>query len=229
MIDKKYLAPTLIIDSDHPLVIAYAQNHTRKTGNDPVKKAISLYYAVRDDIWYDPYLPFYRDEHYQASNVLNKRRGFCTSKAALLCALGRASKIPSRIGFSTVQNHLATKQLLEYIGSNIFVYHGYMEFYLGDKWIKVTPAFNIELCEKHSIKPLEFNGCEDSIFHPYNEKQNKFMEYLKDHGTYSDIPVNEIVAAWKDAYGKDRVEGWIKAHEKTNSDSIRDYDKEDII
>jgi len=208
-VDKKYLAPTKIIDSDHPAVIEYARQTVSGSDNDPVGQAVKLYYAVRDDIWYDPYYPFYLPEHYRASNILKSGRGFCISKAALLCTLGRACNIPSRVGFGTVRNHLATPKLLEYIGSDVFVYHGFTEFYLEGQWVKATPTFNAELCQKHKVIPLEFNGREDSLFHPYNMEKKQFMEYLEYHGIYADIPVNAILEAWEEAYGKERVQKWI--------------------
>jgi transglutaminase-like putative cysteine protease len=59
--DSRYLNPTAIIDSDHPLIAAHAEK-TVNDSNDPVEKAVKLYYAVRDGIWYDPYYPFYLPE-----------------------------------------------------------------------------------------------------------------------------------------------------------------------
>jgi transglutaminase-like putative cysteine protease len=212
--DKKYLDPTQIINSDHKTIIEYANDTVGNTDRDPIEKAVILYYAVRDEIWYDPYYPFYRAEHYRASNVLKDRRGFCISKVSLLCALGRACNIPSRAGFATVRNHLATPKLIEFLGSDLFVYHGFTEFYLNGKWVKATPAFNEDLCKKQKVIPLEFNGREDSIFQAYNMEKEKFMEYLEFHGTFSDIPVDIILAAWKEAYGKDRVIKWIDDLEK---------------
>ena len=195
----------------------------------PISKAVKLYYAVRDGIWYDPYLPFYRPEHYRASHVLQKGRSFCIGKAGLLCALGRACKIPTRLGFADVHNHLATQQLIDYLGSNIFSYHGFMEFYLDGKWVKATPAFNKELCLKAKVAPLEFNGQEDSIFQPYNVEKKLFMEYITFHGTYADIPVDQIVEAWKAAYGHRRVKKWIEEFEKTGGKIKRKFDSEDIV
>ena len=213
-VDKKYLLPTTIIDSDHPGIVEYARRMTDDDPKDPIAAAVKLYYAVRDDIWYDPYYPFYLPEHYRASNILKDQRGFCISKASLLCALARACGISSRVGFATVRNHLATQKLLDYLGSDVFVYHGYTEMYLGGRWVKATPTFNAELCRRHQVEPLEFNGRDDSIFHPYNQAKKEFMEYLEYHGTYADIPVDAILAAWEKAYGKDRVGKWISDMEK---------------
>jgi len=213
-VDKKYLSPTAIIDSDHPGIVEYARRIIDGDSKDPIGAVVKLYYAVRDDIWYDPYYPFYLPEHYRASTILKDKRGFCISKASLLCALARACGIPSRVGFATVRNHLATQKLLDYLGSDVFVYHGYTEFYLGNRWIKATPTFNAELCKKHQVEPLEFNGRDDSIFHPFNRVKKEFMEYLEYHGTYADIPVDAILAAWEKAYGKDRVRKWISDMQK---------------
>ena len=227
-VDERYLLPTPIIDSDHEKVIRFAQEAAGGI-NDPVEAAVRLYYAVRDGIWYDPYYPFYLPEHYRASNVLKSGRGYCVCKASLLCALGRCRGIPSRIGFAHVRNHLATRQLIEYMGSDIFVYHGFNEFYLEGKWVKATPAFNIELCERHNVAPLEFNGREDSIFHAYSADKKRFMEYVEYLGEYADIPVDTIVAGWEEAYGKERVRGWIEQFEKSGGRSGRDFIKEDIL
>jgi transglutaminase-like putative cysteine protease len=226
---KPYLEPTDIIDSDHATIIDYARNAIKGVEKDPISKAVKLYYAVRDPIWYNPYLPFYRPEHYRASNVLKNGRAFCVGKASLLCALGRACEIPSRVGFADVRNHLATKQLLEFLGSDLFAYHGFTEFYLDNKWLKATPAFNLELCKRHKVIPLEFNGREDSIFHPYNTEQKQFMEYVDFHGTYADVPVDEIVKGWEQAYGKDRTQQWIAAFEKSGGTSGRDFESEEVI
>ena len=122
-----YLIPTSIIDSDHKSVRDYALD-TVQGIEDPVEIAVKLYLAVRDNIRYDPYSPFYLPEHYRASYVLKRGRSFCVPKASLLCALGRACSIPSRIGLADVRNHLATKQLIEFIGSDLFAYHGFAEF-----------------------------------------------------------------------------------------------------
>jgi transglutaminase-like putative cysteine protease len=226
---QKYLMPTAIIDSDHQTIIDYATQAAKDSGDDPITKAIKLYYAVRDEIWYDPYLPFYLPEHYRASNVLKKGRAFCVGKASLLCSLGRVCGIPSRVGFATVRNHLATKQLLEFLGSDLFVYHGFVEFYLDDQWVKATPAFNIELCRKHKVEPLEFNGKEDSIFHPFNTERKQFMEYVDDHGTRADIPVDEIVLGWRNVYGEDRVQRWIAGYERSGDKAGGDFDREEIV
>ncbi|UCG21529.1 MAG: transglutaminase domain-containing protein [Deltaproteobacteria bacterium] len=222
-----YLAPTEIIDSTHPKIRNYAMKVVGSS-SDTLERAVRLYLAVRDGIRYDPYTPFHRPEHYRASWVLERGRAFCIPKVSLLCALGRACHIPSRVGFATVKNHLATKQLIDFLGSNVFVYHGFVEFHLEGKWVKATPAFNRELCEKHQVEPLEFNGREDSLFHPYNQENRKYMEYVKYHGTYSDIPVETIVAAWNEAYGKERVDGWIKMFTQDEDTQSRDFDNEDV-
>jgi transglutaminase-like putative cysteine protease len=226
-VDPLYLAPTEIIDSNHPKIRDYAMEVVGTIG-DPVERAVKLYLAVRDGIRYDPYTPFHRPEHYRASLVLQRGRSFCVPKVSLLCALGRACSIPSRVGFATVKNHLATKQLIDFIGSNLFVYHGFVEFRLEGKWVKATPAFNRELCEKHRVEPLEFNGREDSLFHPFNQENKKYMEYVRYHGTFSDIPVDAIVAAWNEAYGKERVDGWIKMFVENEDSKFRDFGREDV-
>ncbi len=223
-----YLTPTEIIDSNHKSIQDYA---ARMVGGsrDPIEIAKKLYLAVRDSIRYDPYSPFYLPEHYRASYVLRRGRSFCIPKASLLCALGRACGIPSRVGFADVRNHLATKQLIEFLGSNLFPYHGFVEFYLSGKWVKATPAFNSELCKKHKVPPLEFNGREDSLFQAYNLEKKKFMEYVAFHGVYSDIPVPIIVEAWRKAYGEDFINRWIKSLEEGEDRNLSDFGSEDVL
>lgn len=224
----QYLRATEIIDHDHPEIRAFVADRIGDAG-DAVTKAVRLYYAVRDGIRYDPYYPFFLPAHYKASQVLRNGRGFCIPKVSLLCAAGRACGIPSRAGFANVRNHLATRQLLEFMGSDVFVFHGFTEFYLEDQWVKATPAFNRELCERHGVAPLEFNGREDSIFQPYNEEKIRFMEYLEFIGSYADIPVNEIVVAFKKTYGQERVQGWIESFEKYGDVRGGRFDTEDVI
>ena len=226
---QQYLAPTAIIDSEHQQVAAYARTQTRDAGDNPIAKAVALYYAVRDKIWYTPYYPFYLPEHYRASKVLQSGKGYCVSKASLLCALGRACDIPGRVGFADVKNHLATRQLLDYMGSDLFVYHGFVEFYLDNKWVKATPAFNAALCLRHQTVPLEFNGHEDSVFQSYNQEQQRFMEYVNDHGVFADIPVDAIVTAWRKTYTDARVDKWIRQFDENNGRPIRNFAKEDVV
>jgi hypothetical protein len=226
--DPQYLNPTAIIDSDHPPFGPMPKKPS--AAHRTFGSGRKLYYAVRDGIWYDPYYPFYLPEHYRASNILKSGRGYCVCKASLLCALGRACGIPSRIGFADVKNHLATRQLLEFLGSDLFVYHGYVEFFLEDKWVKATPAFNRELCERHKVAPLEFNGREDSIFHPFNLEHQKFMEYVADHG----VPLRTFpwTGSWRPGRpptGKKGYRNWIEAFEKQGGISNRDFFKEDVV
>jgi transglutaminase-like putative cysteine protease len=225
---SKYLTPTAIIDSDNKTVREYAMDVVNSS-DDPIERAMKLYLAVRDNILYDPYTPFYLPEHYRAGYVLEQGRGFCVPKASLLCALGRACSIASRVGFASVRNHLATKQLVDLMGSDIFDYHGFVEFFLNGKWVKCTPAFNIELCKRHNVPPLEFNGREDSLFHAYSLDNKKFMEYVEYYGSYSDVPVELIVAGWRKTYGEERVDSWIAAFESGKSNRFPNFNQEDVV
>ncbi len=222
-----YLRPTPIIDSDNKDVINFARDAVGKS-KDQLDMAVKIFYVVRDKIWYDPYTPFYKPEHYRASEVIKRGRGFCIPKASLLCAMGRALGIPSRLAFFDVKNHLTTKQLFEYFGSNIFVFHGVTEFLLDGKWVKATPAFNRELCEIYNVPPLEFNGKEDAILQAFNLENQQFMEYIRFRGTYDDVPLKTILQTLKETYGKKKVEGWIRLFEESGRFSLRDLVKKQV-
>jgi hypothetical protein len=71
---------------------------------------------------------------------------------------------------------------------------------LEGKWVKATPAFNVELCQRFRVKPLEFDGREDSIFHPYDAEDRRHMEYVRDRGSHADVPVAEIMQAFREVY-----------------------------
>jgi transglutaminase-like putative cysteine protease len=197
---NEYLASGRYIDSVHPAVAGFAQRNIQ--GKDERERAVSLYYAVRDKIRYNPFLDFSKPEVFRASAVLEAGEGFCIGKAALLAACARAAGIEARVGFADVKNHLTTPRLAETMGSDLFVYHGYTELRIDGRWVKATPAFNLALCTRFRVKPLEFDGREDSIFHPFDEDERRHMEYLRDRGVYADVPVDAIQRAFREAYPK---------------------------
>ena len=197
---KEYLQPGRFIDSGHPAVVSFSRKNS--TGKTQRERAVSLYYAVRDVIRYNPFLDFRDPAVFKASEVLAADQGFCVGKAALLAACSRAAGIPARIGFADVKNHLTSPRLQETMGSDLFVFHGFTEFHLDGKWVKATPAFNLALCQRFRVKPLEFDGREDSIFHPFDADDRRHMEYLRDRGSFADVPVEEIQRVFRETYPK---------------------------
>ena len=116
----------------------------------------------------------------------------------LLGALARKYAIPSRLGLADVKNHLSSQQLIDFLRSDIFVMHGFIELYLPDPqgemhWVKATPAFNERLCRLMKVDVLEFDGYNDSIFQEFDENGGQHMEYLADHGTFADVPMDFIL------------------------------------
>jgi transglutaminase-like putative cysteine protease len=195
---SEFLSPGRFVDSDNAAVVAFAKAHVK--GTSQRDRAVSLYYAVRDEIRYNPFLDFTKPAVFTASSVLAAGEGFCIGKAALLAACSRAAGIPARVGFADVKNHLTSPRLAETMGSDLFVYHGFTEFRIGDKWVKATPAFNLELCRRFRVKPLEFDGATDSIFHPFDEDNRRHMEYLRDRGSFADVPVDDIQKVFRETY-----------------------------
>lgn len=194
-----YLKPTFVIDSNSKVVQEKVTSLTERCSSQE-EKAKELFYFVRDRIKYNPYLALCSIEDYRASKTLLRGEGFCIQKAVALAAVARAVGIPARLGFADIRNHLAPRELVELMGTNVFFYHGYSELWLDSKWVKATPAFNIEMCDKFDIKPVEFDGSRDAVFHERNRKGELHIEYLKYHGTFADLPFEEIMRVFSNMY-----------------------------
>ncbi len=190
------LAPGKFVDSDDADIRRFVRAVAAGV-SDPISRAVALYYAVRDGVLYDPYHVGETHAFFRASDCLRAGRGFCVPKAALLAAAGRAVGIPTRVGYADVRNHLATPKLLDLVGGDLFVWHGFTEFHLDGRWVKATPAFNLSLCERFGVRPLEFDGRHDSLFHEHDRAGRHHMEYVRERGSYPDVPYDTIVAEFK--------------------------------
>jgi transglutaminase-like putative cysteine protease len=196
-----YLKSTYFINSDSPEIIAYASATCFSKDTD-IDRAIALYYGVRDDIRYDPYSVEDNREALRANSVLKRKAGFCVAKAVLLAAVLRSQNIPARLGFADVKNHLVTQRLKALMETDLFLYHGYIEVFLNDKWVKATPAFNLSLCQNFNVKPLEFDGIHDSLIHEFDTRGKRHMEYVNNHGTFADLPYETLYEAFRRYYPK---------------------------
>lgn len=188
---EHYLAPGRIVDSDHPAVQAFAAAAVAGKSGDR-EKAVALYYAVRDGFRYDPYSVDLEDAGLTGSGVLSKGHGWCVTKAALLTAACRAVGIPATVGYADVKNHLSTERMRQLLETEVFYWHGYSSIYIDGQWVKATPAFNLELCTRFKLLPLEFDGTQDSLYHPFDMAGNQHMEYVNHRGEFADVPAASI-------------------------------------
>ena len=195
----EYLRPTPTIECRHPEIVAYAEQRSSGARND-IEKAVKLYYAVRDEIRYDPYCAVVTIEGLKATRTLAEGVGWCVPKAILLAACCRALGVPARLGYADVRNHMSTASMRERMQTEIYYWHGYTSIHLEGKWVKATPAFNLSMCEKFGLLPLEFDGREDSIFQPFDLAGERHMEYVRDRGEHADVPLASIQETFADVY-----------------------------
>ncbi len=199
----EYLEPSDFIDSDAASVRAFTQSALAGSpAADPAQKAIRLFDAVRDRIRYDPFNIGTTADTYRASYVAEQTSGYCVPKAILLAAALRAAGIPAAVGFADVRNHLNSPKLADLMDTDLFIYHGYVALWLDGRMIKVTPAFNTELCERFGVKPLVFDGRNDALFHEFDIRNNRHMEYVRDRGWFADPPIETLLTDFRTTYPK---------------------------
>jgi transglutaminase-like putative cysteine protease len=213
------LQPTGLIDAGHPLLQAFAAEHGR--GASDREKAVSLYQAVRDGLRYDPYRIDLSEHGMKASTALVQGHGWCVPKAVVLAAVARAAGIPARLGFADVRNHLSTERLRQTMKTDIFAWHGYTALWIDGAWRKATPAFNLSLCEKFGLLPLEFDGVDDSLYHPYDRAGQRHMEYVNERGQFDDLPLDAIRATFAELYPF-----WTHAPDVGTADFAQDAQRE---
>ena len=195
-----YLQSTYFLDSDHPRVREYAARAVQGL-SDPVEQSKALFLEVRDGFPYDPYRLDLRREAMRASEVLLRPRAYCVEKAVVLAAALRALNIPSRLFFGNVRNHLGTGRLEAFLGTDVLAFHGCAEVFLHGRWIKITPAFNKELCQRLGVAPLEFDGQNEAVFQEFGGQGQRFMEYLVEHGSFAEMPYELYLSELDKHYG----------------------------
>lgn len=173
------------------------------------ERAVRLYYAVRDGFRYDPYDIRLEEEELNPTLLLKKKKGHCIDKAAFLATILRMIGIPAKLGLARVRNHIGTARLEKNLGTDVLVPHGYTDVLINERWLKCTPAFNMELCDKLGVHPLEWDGESDSMFQEDSRAGGRFMEYLEDYGSFDDLPLDFIKELMQseypqqfDAYGR---------------------------
>ena len=192
-----YLEPTEFIECAAEPIVALARSLKDDTDKDT---AIALFDWVRDNVRYDPYTAVDPRPSYRATAILERKRGYCVQKAVLLAALGRAAGIPTRLGFADVKNHKSPPKMLELMKTNLFVFHGFVEFFLDGRWVKATPAFDERTSQKAGVLPVALDGENDAMFHPVDPEGHPFIEYVRNRGSYADLPFDEIREAMVEVY-----------------------------
>ena len=84
--------------------------------------------------------------------------------------------------------------------TDIFYNHGYNDVLLDGRWLKVTPTFNLSLCEKFKVKPLDWDGQSDAVLHPFDMEGRRHMEYINDRGSFDDLPFDFLIETFITRY-----------------------------
>jgi hypothetical protein len=192
-----YLEETDFLDFNNTNFINFLKKHDNK--ENTLQQAISLYEYVRDYFLYDPYHLDLRKDSLTVSNIVLKKRAWCVEKSIVLCACFRRNKIPARLGFAVVTNHIGVEKLTTYLKRPEIVFHGFVEAYLDNKWVKCTPAFDRRICSFNKVDVLSWDGKTDSLFQEFSKGQ-KYMSYNYFYGVYDDVPLELMNLEMKKYY-----------------------------
>ena len=197
---EECLHPTEFIDPTHPSIVECLASLQVDTLSPP-EQAQVLFEFVRDKIRYEFMAKFEKDE-YVASQTLAKGKGFCVQKALLLCALGRAAKIPTALVLSDLRDNTLPEKIVSAMGTNIMYHHGFNAFYLNGSWIKVDASLSADLVAKKGYRLVEFDGERDALQEATTQAGNPHAEYVCIHGLYADLPFDQMIQTFMNAYAQ---------------------------
>jgi transglutaminase-like putative cysteine protease len=193
------LRSTNVLDWNNPLIKTKTEELTKGLSEDE-EKVKALFYFVRDKIKYKIFFEDLSIEQFKASSTLKRGYGFCIPKASLLTAMARGAGIRAKLHFADIRSHRLPPHILKRLGTDLMTWHGYVELYINNNWLKANPAFDIELCNKYDIIPVDFSGSEDALFEKYDRKGRLHIDYIKDLGIYDDLPYDEMIEGFKKVY-----------------------------
>lgn len=130
--------------------------------------------------------------------VSRPEAAFACPRPSFSAAAARAVGIPAKLGYADVRNHLTSPRLAELMRSDVFRWHGYTALFVDGRWLKATPAFDAGLCVRFGVKPLEFDGTADFVFHAFDVSGRRHMEYLREIGEFDDFPYEPFAADMRD-------------------------------
>ena len=136
----EYLSPNPIINSDDPEIRKMA-TVAKRTAETPYATADFLRRYVTEVITEKNLNIGFAS----ASEVCRNREGDCSEHAVLLAALGRACGIPSRIATGMVYVPVFAGE------ENIFGFHMWTQFYIGDRWVDFDAAQRESICNATHI------------------------------------------------------------------------------
>jgi transglutaminase-like putative cysteine protease len=192
--------PTPFINADHPAIRAWVEG--MGVLDKPVAdRARRLFHFVRDDIAYE-FLAKWRREEYVASYILEKGKGFCTQKAVLLCALGRAAGIPTALVLADLRDHSLPRRVVAALGTDMLVYHGFVAFHLEGRWRKADPTLSPDVVKRGRYRPVEFDGHGDALLAPTTLDGGPHAEYVTIRGAFADLPFDEMVRSFSALYAE---------------------------
>lgn len=200
---EETLKPTFFLDYEQPLIKEKVKELIEGIPeDDDIGKAVKLFYFVRDQIRYSVRntRESYNKENWKSSLTLKTGFAFCIPKSILLASLARAVGIPSRLHYVDIVNHMTSERLKKDMGSNIFIFHGFVELFLDGHWVEANCAFDKELCLRKNFPAVNFDGKRDGLFAATNKDGKQFVEYIKDRGIYNDAPHQEIMQTWAIEY-----------------------------
>ena len=194
------LAATPFIDSDHERIRAQLAdlNHAERPQRE---RAVALFEFVRDQIAYDFAAPT-NPIAYRASEVLAGGKGHCVRKAILLCALARASEIPTALVFADMRDHTLSETIVQLMGTDILHHHGLVAFHLEGRWVKADPTTTRATSEKKGFRLVTFDGSADALGHDLTIDGQRHLDYVEFHGIFDDMPFGEVMQSLAENYAK---------------------------
>lgn len=194
------LGVTEFLDHDNPAVRSFAEEVVLDCSASDRDRAVALYLAVRDGIRYEVYGADLSRTGLRASSVLAARSGMCLHKSVLYAAALRAVGVPSRLVLTDVRNHLASDRLRGLVGGDVFRFHCLTGVRVDGVWLRATPVFNKTLCRLYRIAPLAFDGRSDSLHHPFDLAGRRHMEFLHQHGEFTELPYQLVLDGLRAAH-----------------------------
>jgi len=199
------LAPTAFLDCEHPS-LKECVSTLGVFDLPPAERAVRLFDFVRDEILYEC-LPKLQREECLASYVLEVRRGFCTQKAVLLAALGRAAGVPTALILTDLRDESLSERAFQAMGGkNLFEYHGLVAFHIDGNWFKADATHSPGLVERKHYRRVEFDGHADALMAPETLEGKPHIRYEAVRGVYADLPFDEMTALFRATFGEINLE-----------------------